>query len=159
MILYLTFISTVSIYLHFMSCSSHVLLLTQPHRPTLDAYFHNPFYLSLVYMHPQCMIFNLNLMPPSQSKIGFSHTFQFFIFQEVKVLGPFSLLDEMNYLHFISIIGIIGNQWSTQTQFGNNGAPHHCLWTPINYNQHNSNNILLRQPQPGSKCPSECLGA
>ena len=35
---------------------------------TLGACFHNPFYLSLVYMRPQCMIFNLNLMPPSQSK-------------------------------------------------------------------------------------------
>ena len=34
----------------------------------IDACFHNPFYVSLVYMHPQCMIFNLNLMPSSQSK-------------------------------------------------------------------------------------------
>ena len=41
---------------------------------------------------------------------------------------PFDI-DEINYLHFISVIGIIGNQWRTQTQL-NNGAPHHCLWTP-----------------------------
>ena len=59
-------------------CTSHNICITSTDdrcsfenklfRPALDAYFHNPFYVSLVYMHPQCMIFNLNLMPPSQSK-------------------------------------------------------------------------------------------
>ena len=85
---------------------SEFLLLTQPHRPTLDVYFHNPFYVSLVYMHPQCMIFNLNLMPPSQSKHSlyevdgfFSHTFQFFIFHKVKDLSRFSLSVQINLVN------------------------------------------------------------
>ena len=29
---------------------------------------------------------------------------------------PFDKIDEINYLHFIYIIGTIGNQWKTQTQ-------------------------------------------
>ena len=111
MILHLTFISTVSIAATYTSCpTTHTifLLLTQSHRPTLDACFHNPFYLSLVYMHPQCMIFNLGLMPPSEYHnqsipymewMGFSHTFQFFIF---KGLGPFSLLVQANLVTSIA---------------------------------------------------------
>ena len=66
-----TFISTVAIAV---TCSLYPaihaisLLLTQPYRPTLDTCFQIPFYYSLVYMHPQYMIFYLNLMLPSQSK-------------------------------------------------------------------------------------------
>ena len=50
-------------------------------------------------MHPQYMIFNLNLMPPSQSSKHSLYgmlTFQFFIVHEVKGLGPFSLLVQVN---------------------------------------------------------------
>ena len=55
--------------------------------------FQIPFYFSLVYMHPQYMIFNLNLMPPSKSSKHSliwwnANTFQFFIVHEVKGLGP-----------------------------------------------------------------------
>ena len=48
-------------------------------------------------MHPQYMIFNLNLMPPSQSKQN-ANTFQFFIVHEIKGLGPFSLLVQVNLI-------------------------------------------------------------
>ena len=95
MILHLTFISTVSIAVTCTLCpTTHTifLLLTQPHRPALDACFHNPFYLSLVYLHPQCMIFNLNLMPPSQSKHSLYGTDGFFshisIFHIPRGQGP-----------------------------------------------------------------------
>ena len=62
--------------------------------------------LSLVYMHLQCLIFNLNLMPPSQSSHslygmgGFFHTFQFFIVHEIK--GIFSLLVQVNLVTSIA---------------------------------------------------------
>ena len=73
---------------------------SNPYRPTLDTCFQIPFYFSLVYMHPQYMIFDLNLMPPSQSKHSFliwnANTFQFFIVHEVNGLGPFSLLVKLN---------------------------------------------------------------
>ena len=116
MIVHLTFSSTAPLQLlglYVLQLTpfsySRFLLLTQHNRPILDAYFHNPFYVSLAYMYPQCMIFNLNLMPPSQSKHSlygmdgfFSHTFQFFIFHEVKGLSHFSLSVQVNLVNSIA---------------------------------------------------------
>ena len=70
----------------------------------IHACFQISFYFSLVYMHPQYMILDLNLMSPSQSKHSFliwnANTFQFFIVHEVKGLGPFSILVQVKLGHF-----------------------------------------------------------
>ena len=79
-------------------------------KSTLDACFHNPFYLSLVYMRPQCMIFNLNLMPPSQSKhslygmrwVFLTHFNFSYSMHQIKGLGPFSLLVQVNLITSIA---------------------------------------------------------
>ena len=93
---------------HHLASLSRSLCRYSAAKSTLDACFHSPFYLSLVYMRSQCMIFNLNLMRPSQSSIpymecvGFPHTVQFFIFHEIKGLGPLSLLVQVNMVTSIA---------------------------------------------------------
>ena len=75
------------------------------------------------------------------------------------LLYPFDKIDEINYLHFIYIIGTIENQRKMQTQLQEQWSHHITVYGPQqHYGHHNSNNILLQQPQPGSKCSSECWG-
>ena len=116
MILHLTFISTVSIAVTWTLCpTTHTIFLLRvltaditPYRPTLDAYFHNPFYASLFYRHPPCMIFNLNLMPPSQSKHslygmdGFFSHISIFHIPRGQGLSLFSLSVQVNLVNSIA---------------------------------------------------------
>ena len=105
------FAMTILMMLHLLSYQQsrlQLLAVTCSLYPAIHTIFLllTQFYFSLVYMLPQYMILDLNLMPPSQSKHSFliwnADTFQFFIVHEVKGLGlgPFSILVQVKLGHF-----------------------------------------------------------
>ena len=94
---------------HHLASLSRSLCRYSAAKSTHDACFHNPFYLSLVYMCPQCNDFQRQSDAAITIKafliwnaMGFSHTFQFFIFHEIKGPGPFSLLVQVNLVTSIA---------------------------------------------------------